>query len=131
MMDVAHFKTGALSRESARPHRRNASLVLQLRQRIYLIHKLGELGGGEKFPRHGQKRTGIDELNRSQGLRFISGHSVLNDAPQPRETDPQAALKQLADGTDAAISEMINVVRFGVLIVVEPDNFSDNFNNIA
>ena len=64
LVHVTHFKAGPLAGETSRPHGRKPSFVLELRQRIHLIHKLRELRGSKKFLDSRRHRTGIDKLSR-------------------------------------------------------------------
>src|SRR5262245_9920571 len=47
-MNVAHFETGAVARETARSEGRETALVREFGQRIDLVHKLRELAATEK-----------------------------------------------------------------------------------
>ena len=64
IVHVPNLKSGTVSRQTAGTQRRQTSLVGQLTQRIVLIHKLGQLGGTEKFL-YGR----CHRLDINQGLR--------------------------------------------------------------
>jgi len=48
-VDVTDLEAGALARQAARPEGRQAPLVGQARQRVVLVHELGELAGAEEL----------------------------------------------------------------------------------
>src|SRR2546423_5338535 len=48
-MDVAHFESRAIARETARPDSREPALVRQLREGIRLVHELRELRATEEI----------------------------------------------------------------------------------
>jgi len=56
---VAHFETGALARQAARPERREAALVGDFGQRIGLIHELRKLRGAEELAHRRGRRLGV------------------------------------------------------------------------
>jgi hypothetical protein len=68
---VAHLEAGTLAGQAARAQCRDATLVGDFRQRVGLIHKLGQLRGTKEFLDHGRYRLGIDQFLRHQsfGLR--------------------------------------------------------------
>ena len=107
---VAHFKTGALARESSRAKRGKRAQMLELGENVFLRHKLRELVCGEKFFDTRLQRFGRNKLHRQSDIRIYSGHAVLNVALDLRHTDAYFLLEQLAHETNAAASEVVNIV---------------------
>ena len=108
---VADFEAGALTRETTRPKGGEAALVRDLRERVGLVHELRELRGAEELTNRGHDRLGVDEVVR-HGRRhlLIDRHLFLDGALHADEADAELVLHQLADGADAAVAEMIDVV---------------------
>src|SRR5581483_8778565 len=110
VVDVAHFEAGALARKTAGPERRQTPLVRQLGERVRLVHELRELAGAEELldrPAHG---ADVDQRLRRDGLDVLDGHALAHDALQAQQADAELVLQQLADGADAAVAEMVDVV---------------------
>ena len=63
-MNVADFESGAITRETARPERRQTALVRQFGQRIDLIHELRQLAATKEIANDRGERLRIDQLLR-------------------------------------------------------------------
>ena len=61
---VADFEAGALAGQTARPKRRETTLVGDLRQRVGLVHELRQLRGAEELAHGGGRRLGVDQVLR-------------------------------------------------------------------
>jgi hypothetical protein len=108
---VADFEAGALARETARSKRREAALVGDLGERVGLVHELRELRGAEELADGGHHRLGVDEVVR-HGRRhlLVDRHLLLDGALHADQADAELVLHQLADGADAAVAEMVDVI---------------------
>ncbi len=111
-MHVAHFESGAIARQSARPERRQTTLVRQLRQRIRLIHELRKLRATEEIANDRAQRLRIDQLLRRHAVDVDveQRHALFHQTLGARETDAALVGQQLADRAHAAAAEMIDVV---------------------
>ena len=110
-VDVADFEARALAGQTARPKRGEAALVRDLGERVGLVHELRELRGAEELADRGHDRLGVDEVVR-HGRRhlLVDRHLLLDGALHADEADAELVLHQLADGADAAVAEMVDVV---------------------
>ena len=108
---VADFEAGALTGETTRSKGRQAALVGDLGERVGLVHELRELRGAEELADGGHHRLGVDEVVR-HGRRhlLVDRHLFLDGAFHADQADAELVLHQLADGADAAVAEMIDVV---------------------
>ncbi len=108
---VADFEAGALTGQTTGPKGRQAALVRDLRERVGLVHELRELRGAEELADRGHDRLGVDEVVR-HGRRhlLVDRHLFLDGALHADEADAELVLHQLADGADAAVAEMIDVI---------------------
>src|SRR6185503_466633 len=108
---VAHFEAGTLAREPTGPERREAALVRHLAERVRLIHELRELARPEVLLHDGADRLRVDEIVRHERVDLLrDAHALLDRARHAHESDAVLILHQLADGTDATVAEMIDVV---------------------
>ncbi|PFX05810.1 hypothetical protein CJ468_05276 [Nocardia farcinica] len=107
---VAHFQAGALTGQTAGAQRREAALVGQARERVVLVHELRQLRGAEELLDRGHDRPDVDQGLRRDGLDVLGGHALTHDALHAREADPDLVLDQLADGAQATVAEVVDVV---------------------
>ena len=111
MVNVAHFEAGSVAVEAARAKGGKTALMRQLGQRVGLVHELGELGGAEELLDGRRNRADIDERRRRRMLEILNGHALSDDSLQTREADAQLVLQQLAHRADAAVAQMVDIVR--------------------
>ena len=109
-MDVADLETCAVTGQTARTQRGETSLVRQFGQRIILIHELGQLGGSEEFLDSSRHRLDVDQGLRAHRLGVLRRHSLADHSLKTGETDTVLVLEQLADRTDPAVTQMIDVI---------------------
>jgi len=57
------------------------------------------------------------------------GHSVFDDALHTSQADAETILDEFADGADAAVGQMIDII-FRFLSDVQADDFADNIYQI-
>ena len=122
---VAYFKAGAVPRQPSRTKRRDAALVLQLGQRVNLVHELRKLRTHEELAHYADNRPGIDELVGHYTVDFHGAHPVFDDALHARQPDPKAILHEFAHGAHSTVAQVVNIVRY-VLGNIEADNFFDH-----
>ena len=77
-----------------------------------LIHELGKLRGTEKFFNSGDDGTDIYEILWGNKIRILSSHTFADDAFHTCHTDTELILEEFADGSDAAIAEVVDIIRF-------------------
>ena len=112
VVNVSHLESGAVTGESAGAESRKAALMCKLCQGVGLIHKLGqgrraeELADGRNHRADVDKAYGGDRL----GVLSLNAHFLTDNALHAGDTDAELILKQLAHRTDAAVSEMVDVV---------------------
>ena len=109
-VDVAHLEAGALAGKTARAHGRKTALVRQLGQRVGLVHELGQLRAAEELPDGGDDRADVDQGAGRHGLGADNAHALPDDLLQAQETDAELGLDQLADGADAAVAQVVDVI---------------------
>ena len=110
-VDVADLEPGALAGEAARPQRRQAPLVGDLRKRVGLVHELGELRGTKKLPDRGHDRLGVDQVVRHGGGHLlVDGHLLLDGPLHAHQADAELVFEQLAHGAHPPVPQVVDVV---------------------
>ena len=109
-MYVAHLETGALAVEAARSQGAQAPLVRQLRERVRLIDDLAQLAAAEEILNSRRNALGVDQRARRHVLLVADAHAFLDGAPELEEALAQLVGRQLIDGAQAAVAEVVDVV---------------------
>ena len=115
---VSHLEPGALTRQTARPEGREATLVGETGQRVGLVHELAELAGAEELLDRRHHRADVDQGLRRDRLDVLGGHALAHDPLHARETDAHLVLDELADRAHPAVAEVVDVVGVVVGVVV-------------
>src|SRR6516225_9050263 len=101
------------------------------RQRIGLVHELGELRRAEELLDYGRRRLVIHQFLRHQGLDILQTHPLLDRTLHPHQTDAELIFDQLADGADPAIAQMIDIVDLAIwAAILKLDQIAHYFENI-
>ena len=122
---VAHLEAGALARQAARPKRREAPLVGDLRQRVGLVHELRELGRAEELAHRRRRRLGVDQVVRHDGVDLDRRHALADRALHAQQADAVLVLHQLADRAHAAVAEMVDVVDLAAAVLQLDQHLDD------
>ncbi len=108
---VAHLEAGPLAREAAGPEGRKAPLVGDFRQRVGLVHELGQLGRAEEFLEGRHDGLRIDQVVRHDGSQLLVHRHLFLDGPfHAHQADAELVLQQFAHGADAAVAEVVDVI---------------------
>ena len=130
-VDVADLETSPLPGETARSQGAEATLVGHLAERVGLVHELAELRGGEVLLDHRRDRLGVDQVRRHERVHLLGhAHALLDGALHPDQTDAVLVLHQLTDRADAAVAEVVDVVRL-TAPVAELDQVADRLHDVA
>ena len=85
----------------------------QLRQRVGLVHELAQLAAAEELTRGRHHRANVDQAQRCDLLRVADGHALAHHPLHAQQPDANLILDQLAHRLDAAVAQVIDVVRAG------------------
>ena len=110
MVYVTHFESGSFSGKTARSQCGKSSLVSQLRQRIVLVHELGQLRTSEKFLDCSRNRSNIHQRLRRCYLNVLNGHSFLNHTFHSGKTDTELILEQFSYSSQSSVAQMVDVI---------------------
>src|SRR5206468_8712114 len=90
----------------------------QLGQGVRLIHELRQLRRSEERLDHRGNRTRVDEIVERDLFRIgVDRHALLYEARHAGQTDRELIRDQLTDRTDAAVAEVIDIVRVAAAFV--------------
>ena len=96
-----------------------------LRQRVGLIHELRQLRRTEELADGGHDRLGVDEVVRHGRRHFlVHAHLFLDGAFHADEADAELVLHQLADGANATVAEVIDVIH-GADVLAQLEQVTD------
>ena len=130
IVHVAHFEAGALARQTARSERRQTTLVRQLGERIRLIHELRQLRRTEERLDHRADRARVHEIVERDLFRIgVDRHALLHQARHAGQTDRELVRDQLADRTNAAVAEVVDVVDVSAAFV-QLDEVADDLDEV-
>ena len=109
---VANLEGGAVTVQTAGAQSGQTALVGQFSQRVVLVHELRQLGGTEEFLN--RRRHGTDG-NQGIGLivsrAVLRAHALADVALHAAQSRAELILQQFADTAQAAVAEVVNVVR--------------------
>ena len=114
---VAYFEAGTLAGQTARTQRREATLMCHLAQRIGLVHELAELAGPKEFAHGRGRRLGVDQVVRHDRVDIDGAHALADRPLHAQQADAVLVLHQLADGTNAAVAEIVDVVDLAAAVL--------------
>ena len=103
--------------------------MVELRQRLALIHELRELRRCKEFTHRGSDRAAVDKLHRGDGLEIHDRHAVFHDTLGSHETHAVLVLHEFSDATDTAIAEVIDIIG-NSFTVIEANEFAEDFQEI-
>jgi hypothetical protein len=85
--------------------------VGQLGQGVGLVHELRKLRRAEELLDGRHNGSDVDQHLRGDRLDILHRHAFANHPLQAQQADPELILQQLADTADAAIAQVVDVVR--------------------
>src|SRR5690606_26155046 len=122
-------EASTLTGKTTRSKSRQTALVGDFRQRVGLVHELRQLRGAEEFTHSGSSRLGVDQILRHDGVDFDRAHALLDGALHAEQTKAVGVFHEFADGTNAAVAEVVDVVDFATAIA-QVDQGADDFNDV-
>ena len=111
VVHVAHVEAGPLAPQATGPQGAQAPLVGQLVQRVGLLHELRELAAAKELARCRHHRPDVDERDGRHLLRLADAHPLAHYTLHAQQADAELVLDQLAHRLDAAVAQVVDVVR--------------------
>ena len=110
VVHVTHLESGPVSGQTAGAQSGQTPLVGQLRQRVVLVHELGQLGGTEEFLHRSRHRLDVDQGLGRNLVRVMGGHALPHHPLHAGQADAVLVLQQLAHAADAPVAQMVDIV---------------------
>ncbi len=110
VVDVADLHAGAVTGQTTRAERGQATLVRQARERVVLVHELRQLRGAEELLDRRHHGADVDQGLRRDRLDVLRRHALAHDALHAGQAGADLVLDELADRADAAVAEVVDVV---------------------
>ena len=101
----------------------------QLRQWVGLVHELGKLRAAEELPHRGDHRTDVNQPLGSGGLGVHQSHFFFDHPLHPEQANADLILDQFANRSDAAVAQVVDVVR-AALALVDADYGADDRDHV-
>ena len=109
-VNVAHFEACALAGQTTWTESRNATLVRDLRQWIVLIHKLRKLARTEELFDSRSNGLCVDHILRHETFGVGHAQTLFHSAFYADQTNAELILRHLANGANAAVTQVIDVI---------------------
>ena len=87
VMYISNLESGTVTGQTARSQCRETSLVSQLRQRVVLVHELGQLGASEELLHCCGDRFDVDQGLRGNAVHILGGHTLSYHTLHTGQTD--------------------------------------------
>ena len=100
-----------------------------LGQRVGLVHEPRQLRRAEEFTHRGRGRLGVDQVVRHHRVDIDRRHALLDGALHAQQTDAVLVFQQLADRTDPAVAEVVDVVDLAAA-VLQADQDLQHFQHV-
>ena len=84
--------------------------MVQLGQRVGLVHELRKLRAAEELAHGRHHRADVDQRAGRRALRVLDGHALLDHALHAQQAHAELRLDQLAHRAHAAVAQVVDVV---------------------
>src|SRR5690554_2001278 len=126
---VTHLEAGTFTGQTTRPERGDAALVGDLRQRVVLVHELGQLAGTEELLDCRCHRLGVDQVLGHQAFALGHGQTLLDRALHAHQAHAELVLGHFANGADTTVTQVIDVVDHA-LAVTDVDQGLEHLDDV-
>ena len=107
---VTNLKACPLAGQTTWTKSRQTALVGKTRKWVGLVHELRQLARAEELLDGGHDRADVDQGLRRDRLDVLGGHTLANHTLHTGQTCADLVLDQLANRTQTAIAEVIDIV---------------------
>ncbi len=125
---ISHLEAGPLTRQTTRAKRRKTTLVGDFRQRVGLVHELGQLRRTEEFTHCSHNRLCVDQIVRHHCVDVDRSHAFLDCALHANETHAVCILKKFTNGTHTAVAKVVDIIDFTLPVLQIKDSTHDMDN---
>ena len=111
VVNVTDVEGGPVPAQTAGAQSGQTALVGQLGQGVGLVHELGQGGGAKKLLDGGGDRPDVDQALGGDHIQVLGGHPLPDHTLHAAEADAELVLDQLAHAAQAAVAQVVDVVR--------------------
>ncbi len=115
-MNVANFKAGSLTIQTARTKGRQPAFMREHRKRIRLIDDLRKLAAAEEVFDGRRNALGVDQAPRRDIVGILETHSLLDCATQLEEALANFIAGKFINRAQPTITQMVDVVDLHFLL---------------
>ena len=130
IVHVTDLEAGTVTGKTAGAESGETTLVRNFRQRVGLVHELGQLAGAEEGVDHGRERLRVDEVDGVELFAVADIHAFADGAGHTAQAHRELVGQLLAHGADATVAQVVDIVYRGPA-VDELDQVLDNFHDIG
>ena len=116
IVHVTDLETGTFTRQTAGAESRHTALVSDLGEGVGLIHELRKGIRTEEGIDCSRDSLGIDQIDRFEHLIIADIHFLADGASHTSQTDGELVVELLADGADATVAKVVDIIdiTFGI-----------------
>ena len=122
---------GLVASNAARAQGRQTTLVREACKGVVLVHELGQLAGTEELLDGGHDGADVDQRLGRDLVDLLGGHTLAHNALHAGQAHAELVADKLADGTHAAVAEVVAFVDDVALkTVVEVDEVTKGGDDV-
>ena len=112
-MHVTNFKARTVTIQTAWPEGGQTTFVGQFRERIDLIHELGELAAAEEVTHHGTEGLGVDEFLRGHAfhVHIEQGHALFHQTLRAAQAHAALVGEEFTHGPHTTAAQVIDIIQ--------------------
>ena len=126
---VSHLETCTIARQTARTQCRHTAFVRDFRQRVGLVHELGQSIRAEERIDDRRNRLGINQINRREHLIVADLHTLTDSTRHTCQTNGELIGQLLAHRAHTTVAQVVNIID-NCLGVDKFNQILDNLNDI-
>src|SRR5680860_290740 len=100
------------------------------RQRVVLIHKLGQLAGTKELLDRGRNRLGVDQILRHQAFTFRQAQTLTNGSLYTDQTYTELVFSHFTHAPHTAVTEIVDIIHV-TLAVTDIDQGLENVDYVV
>ena len=127
---VSNFEACAFTGQTAWAECGDTTFVRNLRQRVVLVHKLGQLAGTKELFHCCGNRLGVDHILRHQGIQIAQRQTLFNRTLYTYQANAELVFRHFANGTDTTVAEVVDIIDFA-FTVTDIDELLHHFDDVV
>ncbi len=127
---VSNFEACAFTGQTAWAECGDTTFVRNLRQRVVLVHKLGQLAGTKELFHCCGNRLGVDHILRHQGIQIAQRQTLFHRTLYTYQANAELVFRHFANGTDTTVAEVVDIIDFA-FTVTDIDELLHHFDDVV